>query len=417
MPGEREWDVEEEIDKVLSQRARPQEGEETGLPTIEEMAAIEERRGAWYRMPEEIERLRERLGQMRSKLLIVAVGSGACMMMLHAFEKHLDLLVGNVPVFIDTNVYTLSDVWDRLSDLMQQATDTGFRPVLTQEQLYKNLIPIGKFGAKKDPRLGLQMFRAYANAIVRCLKHQFDRFGCEGAVVVASEGGGTGTLVGPVLAKAVATMVARNTATLFVMTLPLRINPKDIANAREGLDLAVSQRLRPIVIDIECVAEALKMGKKKVAEIDIYKKGKDLIATLLASMVNVLTHRLDSIPPYDFGNIDTLIKNAPDNAIGCMMHASYKNLKEMEKNWRTDMMVWQSVRARMMDKATCVSFLVGRDIPEKLHQDLTKFLMRRYAVGQDDLLVPLVNIDGYEILTLLWGLDPMTVAPPLSSRR
>ena len=270
MPGEREWDVEEEIDKVLSQRARPQEGEETELPTIEEMAAIEERRGAWYRMPEEIERLRERLGQMRSKLLIVAVGSGACMMMLHAFEKHLDLLVGNVPVFIDTNVYTLSDVWERLSDLMQQATDTGFRPVLTQEQLYKNLIPIGKFGAKKDPRLGLQMFRAYANAIVRCLKHQFDRFGCEGALVLASLGGGTGTLAGPMLAKDVMENVARDTATLFMATLPLRITPKDIANAQMGLDFIIDNKLRPIVVDMERVAEALKLSKKRLPEAQIY---------------------------------------------------------------------------------------------------------------------------------------------------
>ena len=386
-------------------------------PSLADMAPREERRGAWYKFPQEMEKLRELIRRAKSRLLIVAVGSGAIDAMVSTFKKNQDLLLSNVPAFIDTNVYTLGAAWEELSDIMKQAEEAGLKPLLTQQQLFDNMFPCGQQGAESDPELGMSLWRPYATPILRSLINQFKRFGCEGIVVVSFEGGGTGTLVGPAVAKRLREMTAGHVTVLLVSALPLRITPRDVRNARIGLERMIEQNLKPIIIDLQTMAHALRLFEKRLTVRAIYDKGKEMVSELLGWFMRILTHRTECIPAWDFGNLNTIIREAPEGSIGAMSLARYKDLKSMTKNWSADISLWLTCNAGRSHKCTSCTFLVGRDITYKLQEQVKDFLIKKWGVDPDACMVPIAVMDGYVMLSLLWGLDPHTINPPLEVRR
>jgi len=90
-------------------------------------------------------------------------------------------------------------------------------------------------------------------------------------------------------------------------------------------------------------------------------------------------------------------------------------VEEMAKRWRPELTAWETCRASVMErKATAVAFLVGKDIPEKIHSELTDLLLKKYSVAPESLLVSMINVGpDYRVLVLRWGLDPATIQPTL----
>jgi len=392
-----------------------------GLPeelTIEGAMLREERRGGMVELPEEMVP-----GEaVRSRLLLVFVGSGALMLGTRVLTRHLDLLANNVPIMIDSNAWNLAEAREALRARLRSCPT---RPVVTEQQLVRTCaVALGRFGAKKDPNEGLRLLmgkvggRSKLEIIGHLLQRHFDRYGCEGAVVVWCAGGGTGTLCGPTIAQVVREAVAAETASVNVMTVPLRTNYMELDNARLGLAKACELNLKPLVVDIEVVARAMGLSPKRLPERSIYGRTTDLVAEMLACMMRALMNRDKTYPSFDFSDAKRVMASATEGTVGLMSHADAGNLGALAKAWRGALERWETLRARPRDKVTALAFLVGADIPLGMRVEFVKWLCRRHRLGERDVLAPLVALKGtYQIWLGVWGLDPATVVPPLVPRR
>jgi len=396
-------------------------------PTLEPEKPVK-RGGAW---PEAPALAPEELA-LKSRIETIWVGSGALKMALKMFEGNTDLLLNHVHFFINTNVFELSRAYQRLTALMREQTVMEAEPVVGWREFRRCFIPIGPRrcrGAGKNPARGFQMFSMNASNVLKLLYWAFDRFNCEGVVVVWCAGGGTGTLIGPYIAARLARRLrplayvrGAGTALLPVMTLPLRTAESvEVRNAKLSVvNVLKYQREEPahhpVVLDLEVIARQLGLSVRKLPEQMIYDKCDELITSMLATLLRCLEQRENAYPSWDWSDLYDILANAPRGGLGSMFYISYDRLRGLEKGWKRDLWLSMTLYGSVLDGGTATLFLLGKGITKKLHDDMASAIEKRLKLSR--LLRTRLEVENkWEALLLHFGTDARTIQPPLEVGR
>lgn len=335
---------------------------------------------------------------------------------------------------MNTNVFELAAAYRALAGAVKEQVAMGAQAVVGPREFRRLFVPIGPRrcrGAGKNPKRGFKMFAMHASDVLKLLYWAYDRFSCEGAVVVWCAGGGTGTLVGPYIAANLAYRLRplayrrgmeAGTALLPIMTLPLRIpGTQDTRNAQLSLiNILKYQRKEPshhpLVFDLEIIAQQLGLSMKKLPERAIYEECDRRVAVTLATLLKCLENRALSDPSWDWVDLYDVLAQAPKGSLGALLYISYDRLEDLEKRWKRDLWPSMTLWGQSMAGGTGTLFLVGAGITKKTHEDMSKAMRKRLALTR--LISPHLEIGNkWEALGLYWGVDARTIQPPLEASR
>jgi len=375
--------------------------------------------------------------EVTRKLLIVGVGSSACIHVLpRVFAKNPEIFSQNEFMFVDTSDASIRTAVGRMVSVFQEYHSAKLRmlpernrtfPVnLFQKRVEENSLYIGGKGAGAVPENGLSLFEDNQGLVLQKIEGIVDRVEresdgkkrIEGIIVVGCSGKGTGTLVTPFIYKLLLDKFpSKGVYPLGFITLPFRFKPGDNANAKKSIEYIVKNNVPMFVIDYENALAAHMHLHGKEPSKESLRTFHEYVAEILAEVLSTLIEALNMVekcePPIDFYDLMRLFKI--DRHVGTVALSIADSGIDFEKKWKNDIETTLMLSTKNPPAKTLGVTIVRAEagVPLTVVKEIGNYL-KTALKSEEHIVYELYYGQQYKMVTLIFGLNPLEIVPEVT---
>lgn len=359
------------------------------------------------------------------RMHIITCGSSAAIHVLsNTIAKSPDILFNNEFTLIETSEAQLINAIDVLTETYRKYYSIkvgrkpekfkGFPVSTFYHKLKQNAILINRAGGAAKPEEGLRYYNENREMLLRRLLTTFYDNDCCGIIILGCSGKGTGTLVTPALISDLS-KISDLPHPIGFITLPFRFRRPDTVNASKTISFIVDNSVPCFLLDYEhalyiflyMTEERPKHPTDKV----VYGAVTQCLARVLSTFIQTLNHGDKTSPPMDYSDVITQFELK--GTVGTIAYSYRTRLEEFLSKWQSDLDNLLLLRTRRKpDKTNVVTILrSAAGIPLEVEEKLSDYYTKNW--NSLPLMYTLEKGEGYTIASLIYGLDPLDIDPPL----
>jgi len=361
------------------------------------------------------------------RFLIITVGSSATIHLLGSVaEIYPEILFYNKIMIVETSRKVFDDAIDHLSEIYHrhyaakkgrepEEQKKGFPTSSFKHELRENSILLATEGGGAVPDRGLGYFEDHKddviNKIAEIVKGESGSRELSGILVLGAAGKGTGTLVTPALVKELMNKPGVPKP-IGILTIPFRFEEGHILNAERITDYL--EKVPLFLLDYErAVGNYLyqhpDVKEKEIPTVELYNMVVEALKVMLKNLIEALNFSTKCNPPLDWSDLLPIIQ---PSKVGTITYCQRATRDEFIKHWKDDLATQLLLRTKSRPRATRAAIIVrGKDIPLGVDKELTRFHRKYFNAIANRYL--LVRGDDFSIVSLIHGLDPKDITPPI----
>lgn len=363
------------------------------------------------------------------RFLIITVGSSASIHLLGSVARiYPEILLYNKIMIVETSKKVRDDAIDNLASIYHanyseskgkkpEEQRFGFPTSNFKHELMENSILIASEGGGNVPDQGLGFFEDkrtdVINKITEIVKGEKEGKELSGILILGAAGKGTGTLVTPALSLEIMKQPSLPKP-ISLLTIPFRFEEGNILNAEKLIEYSYLEKVPLFLLDYERVVGSYLYQHKDIKERDIpttelYNMVIDALRITLKNLIEALNFSTKCNPPLDWSDLMPIIQQGK---VGTITYCYRRTKDEFIKYWKDDLAIQLLLRTKSKPKKTRAAIIVrGKDIPLGVDKELIKFHRKYFNAIANRYL--LVRGEDFSIVSLVHGLDPKDITPPI----